>query len=296
MKRIILLTLLGTIGIYGQNQKNKFDYLDEIPPDTVPKVFAEGTISIEDRWEGNVNFSPDGNEIYFNVTVDSIKTIYRSVRKDEGWTEPTAMEELKGLNTWEPFITWDGQRFYFISDRPPGNPEWNGRIWYMHRKGGKWLTPINLDLQVPVEKGLWFPNVTKRGVLYFGAALRTTDSVGQGDMYAMDLADKKIKLLKNLCSESEDWDPFVAPDESFILFASNRPGGYGNTDLYVSFKNPENDEWDPPKNLGATINTENYEVAARVTPDGKYLFFDRPIKGTQDIYWVSIEAVLKLRD
>ncbi len=191
-------------------------------------------------------------------------------------------------------LGWTKTVFYF---RPsPGSPEWNGRIWYMQRKNDKWSTPRNLDLPVPVEKGLWFPNVSKKGQLYFGGALKSIDSVGQGDMYAMNPKDKKIKLLKEFCSQNEDWDPFAAPDESFILWASDRVGGYGGTDLYISFKNTESGEWGAPKNLGPTINTENYEVAPRITPDGEYLFFDRPINGSQDIYWVSTKSVLKLRE
>lgn len=295
MKPIMLLVILGVLSVQCQNQKTKFDYMGETPPDTIPKVFAKGVISMKDRWEGNLNFSPDGNELYFNVFIDSIKTIYQSIRKNGKWTEPTAMKELEGQNTWEPFISWDGQQLYFVSDRPPGNPEWNGRIWYMDRDDNrKWSAPRYLDLKVPVEKGLWFPNVTKNGVLYFGAALKTIDSVGQGDMYTMDLQELRIEMLGEICSSEEDWDPFVAPDESYILWASDRSGGYGNTDLYVSFRDTINGTWGEPKNLGRDINTKNYEVAPRITPDGKYLFFDRPIKGTQDIFWVSTKVIENL--
>jgi hypothetical protein len=38
-------------------------------------------------------------------------------------------------------------------------------------------------------------------------------------------------------SEYNEADPFVAPDESYLIFQSKRPGGFGNNDLYISFRN-----------------------------------------------------------
>ena len=265
-----------------------------IPGDT-PKIFAPDFISKVNRWEGNVNFNRSGTAIFFNVFTDSLKTIYSSAFDGNQWSEPLPMPQLKDQNTWEPFISWDEKQLYFVSDLPPGSPEWDGRIWFMEKMpDNRWSAPKHFEMAVEPKLGLWFPNTTNQGMLYFCAALKNRDSVGMGDMYRMDLKTKEIRLLRELCSANEDWDPFVAPDGSYIMWASDRVGGYGGTDLYISFKDA-NDRWKTPINLGPKINTQVYEVAPRITPDGRFLFFDRPIKGTQDAYWVSTDFLQELK-
>ncbi len=297
MKQVFFILLCSLLLWSCKAQFPTTDYFGETPPASTPKVFAKGIISLPDRWEGNVSFSPDGRELYFNVFQDSSKTIYQSTLTSGKWTDPKPMPEVQGQNTWEPFIDWEGERLYFVSDKAPGSPEWNGRIWSMNSNdNGDWNTPEYLKVPGSPKGGLWFPNTTKDGKLYFGGSLQELDSVGQGDLFVMNLKTQKVRLLKELCSPQEDWDPFIAPDGTYILWASDRPGGYGGTDLYISFRNPENGTWGSPKNLGKKINTKEYEVAPRITPDGNFLFFDRPIKGTQDSYWVRAEVFLKLRE
>ena len=90
----------------------------------------------------------------------------------------------------------------------------------------------------------------------------------------------------------ECWgDPFVSPDEEFIIFRSNRTGGYGGTDLYISFLNKE-DRWTNPQNLGSKINSSFDELGGNITPDGKYLTFGR----NGELYWVSAEFISRLRN
>src|SRR5688572_30542429 len=67
--------------------------------------------------------------------------------------------------------------------------------------------------------------------------------------------------------------PFVTPDESYLIFESDRPGGIGGSiDLYICFKS-QNGEWSTPVTLGPSVNSSAAERFARVSPDGKFLFF-----------------------
>jgi dipeptidyl aminopeptidase/acylaminoacyl peptidase len=72
--------------------------------------------------------------------------------------------------------------------------------------------------------------------------------------------------------EYYEGNPFVAPDESFLLFKSSQPGGYGNTGLYVSFRQKDN-SWGESIKLGPKVNSPENELEPRLSPDGKYLFF-----------------------
>jgi hypothetical protein len=82
-----------------------------------------------------------------------------------------------------------------------------------------------------------------------------------------------------LSSSADDTDPWVAHDESFLLFASDR-GGDG-FDLYVAFRT-EFGGWLDPLPLGDAVNTEADETAPSMTHDGNYLLFHREGAGGGD--------------
>ena len=82
----------------------------------------------------------------------------------------------------------------------------------------------------------------------------------------------------------------MSPDEEFMIFRSNRPGGFGGSDLYVTFIIEENN-WSAPVNLGSKINSPSDELGGDVTPDGNYLTFGR----NGDIYWVSTGFIDRIR-
>ncbi len=277
--------------------KIEINYFGQTPPEEAPLIFAKNIISQSDRWEGNANFSSGGKEFYFNVFQDSIKTIYRSRYIGGKWENPAPFEAIGGYNNWEPFISLNGNSFYFVSSRPPGAPEWNGRIWKMERsQNNNWSKPVLVDLGFSTEGGYWFPNTSTKGDLYFGGNFPEVGNKGLGDLYYWNAEEDEVYNLERLNTPSEEWDPFIAPDGSYVLWASDREGGFGGTDLYISFWENKNNNWGRAINLGNKINTPDYEVAARITPDGKYMFFDRPIKGTQDIYWVSTTDFEKLKN
>jgi len=95
--------------------------------------------------------------------------------------------------------------------------------------------------------------------------------------------------------------PFIAPDESYIMWNSKRETGYGHSDGYISFRRPDG-SWGEAINLGDKINTEAQEGGPKVTPDGKYLFFGRMVPNANgdggrqsDVYWVDAQIIENLR-
>lgn len=130
---------------------------------------------------------------------------------------------------------------------------------------------------------------------------------------------KPENLGSTINTEFYENDPFVAPDESYLVFQSNRPGGYGKGDLYVSFR-ADDGSWTSAKNLGGQINSAEGDGCPVVTPDGKYLFFsslrrihrtnfsetplaydekvnilNSPGYGSEDIYWVDTKGFENLK-
>jgi Tol biopolymer transport system component len=107
--------------------------------------------------------------------------------------------------------------------------------------------------------------------------------------------NKVEKLPHSLNSEFIEWDPYIAPDNSYILFCSGRTGGKNkDTDIYVVFKKNDGN-WSNAKRLENGINTAEYETAATITPDGKHLVFTRNYSSGMKHYWISTQVIEQMR-
>ena len=90
-------------------------------------------------------------------------------------------------------------------------------------------------------------------------------------------------------SAAMDSCPSVTKDGLSLYFMSNRPGGFGSFDIYVSQRSSVDDAWGAPQNLGSAINTVDNERCPYVTPDGHYLIFVsvRPLAAVNGDFYVS---------
>jgi hypothetical protein len=115
------------------------------------------------------------------------------------------------------------------------------------------------------------PHLTDNGAtLYFS---RRVDG-GQTDFFVTRLVDglwQSPRPVTNLNSESDDLGLIVSSDGQEIYFYSNRPGGQGGTDLYVSQRNGSG--WSTPKNAGKTINSTADEYDPALAPNGRSIYF-----------------------
>ena len=108
------------------------------------------------------------------------------------------------------------------------------------------------------------------GTLYF--TLRPKN--GNADVYVSHLRNGSWQIPQPVAAwntTSDDIGPAISRDGREAYFYSNRPGGSGGFDLYVSrFKK---NAWSHPQNLGPRINTPAHEYDPAITPDGTRLFF-----------------------
>lgn len=273
-------------------------YFGQKPPGDRPEVFAPRVISLDTRLETYPAFSPDLKTMVFSV-VNAAWTEGRllQTRLDGGaWTTPAApaFSDDRSVN-WESSFTPDGKRMFFASNRPPSS---GMDIWMVERTSDtSWSAPVRLPEPVNSAAEDGTPCVTTNGTLYF-KSLRTAGTGGSWLYRAVpkDGAYTQVESLGSLIkTTSGETEPFVAPDESYLIFTSQtRAGGRGGWDLWLTFQ--QNDGvWTEPVTLGPDINTSDDEYGPRVTPDGKYLFFTREQRGkTMDIYWVSTAAIDRL--
>jgi Tol biopolymer transport system component len=159
----------------------------------------------------------------------------------------------------------------------PGGPDEAGEYyWYVEKKGNAWSAPVLLDEVLNSFQIRWQIAVSNKGTLYFGAS--RPDGKGGFDIYLSKFVNGKYSKPENLGadinSQAEESTPYIAPDESYIIFTrESRTDRTVKNGLYVSFKNTDG-TWHQPLYLGDEINRGGAS-SLYVFPDGKYLFFDR---------------------
>ena len=261
------------------------DYLGMTPPGMTPEIFAPGIASTEYGANFAGTFSPDGNEFLFTRR-NPDQRIWHMTRAGGVWTEARPAPFSAGVMEFEPFISPEGKKLFFGSLRPkPGSSRPNSRadIWVAEKTDASWGEPRYLD---PLLNDLapMYMSAASNGTLYF------TSNLGGRGLYSSTLRDGRYQAPVRLPAEINSLlaaHPYVSPDESYLVF-DGRPldNPEKDADLYVSFKKKDG-SWTPAARLDDTVNSDFNEIAASVSPDGKYLFFESPRSGTMCIYWVD---------
>jgi Tol biopolymer transport system component len=284
MKLITGITLLMTgLVSCGETKKQQSTVNIQYPtpyPDTTAAIFLPGIVST-DGLDFNAAFSPDGKTFYFARSKNRKYIILETRFDGTKWSAatPSALFDTAYSNA-DPFITTNGD-IYFISNRPKDKTDTTGDydIYRIARQENKWLEPENLTA-INSDSTEYYVSVSSSGNIYF-ASYRE----GNLDLFMSRKKDAHYEipfnLGKTINSDSDEHDPLIAPDESWLIFTSSRPGGFGEADLYISRR--EKDQWQQPQNMGKKINTTTYEYCPNLSPDGKYFFFS----SESEVKWIS---------
>lgn len=264
-------------------------YLGQTPPGLKPQVFAPGIISIPHRSEWIGSFTPDGQEFYFTISDPDwlVNSVMVTSQADGVWSKPTVASFSGAPVDWTALLSPDGQRVFFSSSRP--EYFWlTFDVWMSERHGPIWSDPVKLGINFA---GIDYAGTcTDTGTLYFASERDGPMSIfrsvpGPGGY-------TQVERLPNIINARQDEQcPWIAPDESYLIFASNRQG---NRDLYISYRNRD-DVWTEPMNLGSPVNTAHAEWNPTVTHDAKYLIYARSPDSSNenvDLYWVETRAFL----
>jgi ankyrin repeat protein len=282
-------------------------WLGQGTPGSEPEVFARDLVSSSRFEHGTVTFSPDGREAAWvssfmpNETGYTHGRILTSRLEGNTWTPPRFAPFSSTFFTDDdvPFYSPDGEKLYFISRRGAegesgGSEE---RIWVVERTAGGWSDPRIIQ-GGPNTMGMhWQFSVAANGSIYFGSG--DPGGHGGGDVYVSRISDGEYQTPDNLGpvinSPASENSPFIAPDESYIIFTSmDRSDSLGGTDLYISFKTVAG-EWTVPLNMGLPVNTPVNDMCPMVSGDGQVLFWNSRPEGNADNYWMSADIIQDLR-
>jgi hypothetical protein len=278
------------------------EFLGQQKPGTRPKLFAPGIVSSYAPVHGCVTFSPDNLSFFWSI-VDIEKrgsTILQMRTEGDLWKAPQVAPFASRFSDDVPYFSPDGSRLYFLSNRPSEGSGTSNKenIWFVEQEeAGGWSQPQMIGPQVNEMDLHWQFSVARDGTLYFASS----SGAGQGlnDIYSSRYSNSRYSKPENLGdvinSELADFAPLIAPDQSFLIFSStNRPDGFGEVDLYVSFKKAD-ESWTVARNLGPTVNSEHGELLSTLSPDGKLLFFTGRREGRKGVFWVDSGLIEHLK-
>ena len=332
IKKIKWLTVLLLTGVFfiSCNQNNSTfpelsgPYLGQTPPGMAAEIFAPGIISVGYN-EVCISFTKDAKEMFYSIAGEPQAVVLHLKEENGKWTKPE-VASFSGKYSSEFLISPDGNKI-IIGDGSPlngeGPPKSEWGIWIAERENSTWskafplIGPLNTD-----EYSVSAPCISETGNIYMCSLDFPGVKGGGTDILVSKPVNGKYESLEILSEaiNSDDWelDPYIAPDESYIIFSSNRPGGFGKNDLYISFRNL-NGTWTDAINMGDKVNSPDQEVHASVSLDGKYLFFcssrftrqrysetpityeekieilNGPYNGNENIYWVDAKVIEELR-
>jgi len=158
-------------------------------------------------------------------------------------------------------------------------------LWYVKKEVAGWGEPIHLEFNTDNNETM--PSVSENGTIYFVAQYRGKE--GPFHIYYSELKDGKYsqpKSISSLINSDFRQSPYIAPDESFIIFATL------NTPLHISFRDSVGN-WGKPKNLGNKINIGKSQRFPMLTPDRKYLFFTSYTSGKEERYWMDAQFLFE---
>lgn len=265
-------------------------YLGQKPPGTTPELFAPRIISTCTQ-HSSVYFSRDGKQVYFSRMFPRPSVIMYMHEENGQWTPPQIVCE--GLT---PGIAPDGKIVFFSTSIPT----W--KLYKLLKTCDGWTEPELLPSHINFQKRQDTPYINSDGTLYFCSMFGKADGIYKSRLRNGEYMQPE-RVEYGISDESANFSPYVALDDSYMIFSSTRPG-YGISDLYISFHNKDG-RWTQPKNMGPKINTAAKESFPFVSFDGKYLFFmsnrvsalnNTPIPdGPGNVYWVDAGIIEELR-
>ncbi len=217
-------------------------------------------------------------------------------KADFTFGEPTNLGPTVNSSFWDnvPLVSADGLSLFFDSTRPGGHGGFD--VWVTTRETVKdpWGQPVNLGPPINTAADEGCGGISADGLSLYLTSDRPGGS-GNYDIWVttretiQDSWGDPINLGSTVNRWADDWGGSISADGLSLFFSSNRSGGYGSQDLWVSTRPTLSDPWGQPVNLGSKVNSSVYDYSPTPSPDGLRLFFSssRPSEYGDYTIWVT---------
>ncbi|MEM1090965.1 MAG: hypothetical protein AAGI67_11320 [Pseudomonadota bacterium] len=254
--------------------------LGQKPPGLIPVRFAPGHVGT-DHLEVMGALHPNMTEFFFVRQVLGEPSKHWSIRLEDGrWQDPVEQTHDEAV-----FVSRDGQTM-FLGNRVRQQTA-NG--WSAPKSLGPMFEPYSImRLTSSASETYVFDEADDVGTIRFSRLVN-------GQRQRPEAFGQQIN------SGTFTAHPFIAPDESYLIWDSERADGFGGSDLYVSFREPDG-SWGDAINLGGDVNSSEEDAFGSVTSDDRFFFFHRvkldrenPENSTANIFWVDARVIHALR-
>lgn len=205
----------------------------------------------------------------------SVKFAFYSLKNKQDLNQEVLPSEINAFSLqYFPVLTVDESKIIFTK-RDNSGPGADEDIYISTKINGDWIPsqPISNAINTPYNEGAC--SISADGRMLIFTACEGRKSFGSCDLYVSYRNGNSWSSPENMGDSinSRYWDsqPALSADGRTLYFSSNRPGGVGKRDLWVSTKRDSG--WTAPKNLGHQINTKGDETTPFIHVNGKTLFF-----------------------
>jgi WD40-like Beta Propeller Repeat len=234
------------------------------------------------------SLSSDGRTLYFSAYVAGDQQIYSATRGTRS-AAFSSVTELPVINSpsidGTPFITDNGERLYFFSDRPGGVG--NRDIWVSRRQADVFSEPeLVAGVNSPGSELLPWLSADELTLIFVSGRPGGT---GSADLWRSSRASAESTFgvptnVFELSSEENDGRVVLSADGLTAFFSSDRNGGRGGSDIWMASRDDASRRFSPPENL-SPLNTDSNEQDVLLSSDQTELFFASSRRGGVSELW-----------
>ena len=293
--------ILGILGKFDESEQT-FDKLLSFSPEYVKAYYSKGKMQFMAQRYAKAQASiekfltyPYAQKSYKDECELILKSCQFAVTQLENPVPFKPINLGPNINSPEndyfPGLTADEQRLYFTRLLQGRNEDFYQSVLV----DSVWQKAKNMGAPVNTAENEGFVSISTDGQYIFFTACNRPQGLGSCDLYFSKLVGDQWKAPINMQNpvNTGAWEsqPSLSYDGKDIYFSSNRPGGYGGSDIWVtSFVN---NRFTEPRNLGPTINTAEDEQCPFIHMDNKTLYFSSkgwPGMGNSDLYFSKRDA------
>ena len=264
--------------------------------------------------ELNPVISPDGRTLYFgrknhpanrygvkgSETISGSQDIWFSEKVGDTWSTARRLSEVLNRDQYNTIlsISPDGQTILLKGAYVNGAYETRG-FSISNKTTAGWTVPVKVDIPgyEQMSKGKnEYGYLTMDGKAILLAFARKKNSEDD-DLYISFFEEgrwtRPLELGEEINTKYSETTPFLSADGKTLYFSSDRPGGQGSQDIYLTRRLDDTwQHWRKPQNLGSPINTDEYDAYYSIAAKGDYAYFmsGKGSLGKKDIFRLSVES------